>query len=412
MPRRPSTITVGILGGGQLARMLALAGHPLGIRCRVLDPSPDAPAAGVCEHVIGDFTDTAVLDRFARGLDVVTYEFENVPAGCVSRLGSILGQDARVFPSPAALAVGQDRLLEKNLFRTLGIPVTEFAGVDSIDDLRQAVRDIGTPAILKTRRLGYDGKGQARLASGASDEEIERAWTGLSPPGDRPASLILERLVAFEAEASMLAVRSRRGDTRMYPLVRNDHQSGILRRSRAPWMAFAADLPHVTDPAELEHLAQDAATRILDHFGYVGVLAVEFFVSGGRVIASEIAPRVHNSGHWTIEGSVTSQFENHLRAVCDLPLGETAMRSPSCVAAMHNLVGGWPDPRDHGGVLGIPGCHLHLYGKSPRPGRKVGHATIVGTAAEVGRHLPRLEALAEATWLGASPASPPAPRPG
>lgn len=407
MPTRPSAITVGILGGGQLARMLALAGHPLGIRSRVLDPSPDAPASAVAHHIVGEYTDPQDLERFARGLDAVTFEFENVPAASVERLDSILGGRALIFPPHASLAVGQDRLLEKQLFRSLGVPVTAFAEVGSIDDLRRSIAAIGTPAILKTRRLGYDGKGQVPLPRGATDADITRAWHLLANPGDRPAALILERVVEFQAEASMLAVRSRDGDVRMYPLVRNDHDRGILRRSRAPFSAFSSDLPPGIDTEDLERRAREATLKILDAFRYVGVLGVEFFVSGNEIIASEIAPRVHNSGHWTIEGSITSQFENHLRAVCGLPLGETAMRFPGGVAAMHNLVGRWPDPTDPAGVLAIPGCHLHLYGKSARPGRKVGHATVVGTADEVTHAMPKLESIAASAWQGGETPPPP-----
>ncbi len=404
---------LGILGGGQLARMLALAAHPLGLRCRVLDPSPQSPAGAVAEHVCADYTDAAALDRFAQDLSAITYEFENVPLACIQHLQARVNPSAPIFPPPQALQTGQDRLLEKQLFRSLGIPVAGFADIGSLDDLRRAAKELGLPAVLKTRRMGYDGKGQIVLrpaSSGETTDPLSLAWHSLNlhlarNPSAAPTPLILEAFVPFQAEASILAVRSRAGEIRTYPLVRNEHASGILRRSRAPFAAFADDLAGpaagprpAVDPGTLEAQAIRAATRILEALDYVGLLAVEFFVKDGTLIANEIAPRVHNSGHWTIEGSVCSQFENHVRAVCGLPLGDCSMRYPGASASMCNLVGGWPDPADPAGILSIPGVGLHLYGKEPRPGRKVGHATLVGAGGDFAARAARLEALAAASW--------------
>ncbi len=408
---------IGILGGGQLARMLALAGHPLGLRSRILDPAPDSPAAAVADHICADYTDKAALNQFADGLDVITYEFENIPADCIHHLAARVHTPIPIYPPPLALTTGQDRLSEKSLFRSLNIPVAPFADIATLDSLHAAVQTIGLPAILKTRRLGYDGKGQVVLrepsahaqdssSSPAPPLELAAAFQSLNPTGRTP--LILEGFIPFIAEASMLAVRSRWGDIRTYPLIRNEHKSGILRRSRAPFGPFDphAPLPPDLDLADLENQAITATTRILEALNYTGVLAVEYFILPTpshsphpyTLIASEIAPRVHNSGHWTIEGSTTSQFENHLRAVCGLPLGDTAMRFPGAAASMSNLVGGWPDPQDPHGVLAIPAAHIHLYGKSPRPGRKVGHATVIGPAPDLDSSAAPVQALADASW--------------
>ena len=316
-------MTVGVIGGGQLGRMLALAGIPLGLSFRFLDPSADAPAAEVGELLVGEYDDPELLDRLADGAAAVTYEFENVPVAAATRAGAI--------PAPAALEASQDRLVEKQLFRRLGIPTPKLD--DEVDEF---------PAILKTRRLGYDGKGQ----------RLVEAWEGPD------AGHVLEERVPFDRELSLLAVRGADGDTRFYPLVENVHEGGILRTSRAP----ALDAPQAE--------AEEYATRLLDELGYVGVLALELFDVGGRLLANEFAPRVHNTGHWTIEGAATSQFENHLRAVLGLPLGPTESRA----AAMFNLIGSVPPAVD---VLAVPGAHLHLYGKEPRSGRKLGHVTLV-----------------------------------
>jgi 5-(carboxyamino)imidazole ribonucleotide synthase len=403
MPAQPF---IGILGGGQLARMLALSGIPMGLRFRVLDPSPNVPAADVAEHIQGDYTDPAALARFADGLSVITYEFENVPSTCLSHLAS-LAKSTPIYPPPAALSTGQDRLAEKTLFRTLGIPVANFADITSLDDLvhHTGQGQIGLPSILKTRTLGYDGKGQAVLSgptpsrgtgappvSTSSTSDLASIYHSLNPSGTTP--LILEEFIPFQAEGSILAVRSIAGEVRTYPLIRNIHSTGILRRSTAPFAAFSADLPF--NPQDLQQQAVSAATKLLNHLGYVGLLTVEFFIKDGVLIANEIAPRVHNSGHWTIEGSISSQFENHIRAVAGLPLGDTAMITPATCAHLANLVGDLPDPSDAKGFLSIPGCHLHLYGKSPRPARKIGHATVLGTPTD-----PRAEqmhAIALTLW--------------
>jgi 5-(carboxyamino)imidazole ribonucleotide synthase len=343
-------VIVGVLGGGQLGRMLALAGYPLGLRFRLLDPSPDSPAGHVAELQVGAYDDPDALIRFADGVDVATYEFENVPGEATRILESRLP----VFPPSVALATAQDRLAEKRLFERLQVPLPRYAPVGSQAELEKVVGRIGLPAILKTRRLGYDGKGQVVLRG---PDEVATAWEAL---GAVPC--VLEQRIALRRELSILAVRGRDGATACYPLVQNTHRDGILRVSLAP-----AD-----DVAELQPLADGYARRILDALEYVGLLALELFVDDqdGRLLANEIAPRVHNSGHWTIEGAETSQFENHLRAVLGLPLGSTAARGWS---AMVNLIGTVPPSAE---MLAIPGAHLHLYGKAPRPGRKLGHVTV------------------------------------
>lgn len=341
---------VGVLGGGQLGRMLALAGYPLGLRFRCLDPADDAPAGHLAEHVAGGYDDPATLDRFAAGLDVVTYEFENVPVAAAAHLA----QRVPVYPPPAALSTAQDRLEEKRCFQWLEIPTPAFSPVENRRDLIAAMRVIKLPGVLKTRRLGYDGKGQVLLRTPA---DVETAWQALA---GQP--LLYEAFVPFNRELSILAVRGRDGATACYPLVENHHRDGILRLSLAPAPAC---------PPSLQALAEEYARRVLDRLDYVGVLAIELFQVGDRLLANEMAPRVHNSGHWTIEGAVTSQFENHLRAVCGLPLGDTAPRG---YAAMVNLIGALPDRAT---VLAIPGAHFHDYGKAPRAGRKLGHITLV-----------------------------------
>jgi len=340
---------IGVLGAGQLGRMLALAGYPLGLEFRFLDPAPDSPSRHLGEFVNARYDDEAALARFVDGVDLVTFEFENVPAHVLA----FLEDHVPTAPGREALATGQDRLAEKTLFRELGIETPPFATVDSRADLEEAVARIGLPAVLKTRRLGYDGKGQFVLRSAA---DLDEAWKTL---GGVP--LILEGFVAFDRELSIIAVRGRNGETAFYPLTENHHEGGILRLSLAP-------APRL-DPA-LQATAEEYARRVLDRLGYVGVLAIELFQRGGDLLANELAPRVHNSGHWTIEGAETSQFENHLRAICGLPLGQTTPRGYS---AMLNLIGTTPNPAK---VLAVPNAHLHLYGKAPRPGRKLGHVTV------------------------------------
>jgi len=342
-------VTIGILGGGQLGYMLALAGYPLDFHFRFLDPSPQAPVGRIAHRVTGEYTDFEALDKFAHGLAFVTYEFENVPVEAVRHLA----QKLPVYPPPQALEAAQDRLNEKNLFQKLNIPTTEFAAVDPAGGLDLAVRTLGLPAVLKTRRLGYDGKGQWVLRTPEDVDNLRPQF----PAGP----LILEKFVSFARELSILAVRGRSGETVFYPLVENHHRGGIHRLSLAPAPCLTGGLQR-----EAEYIAQ----RLLEALNYVGVLAVELFECGGHLMANEIAPRVHNSGHWSIEGAVTSQFENHLRAVAGLPLGETRALGHS---AMLNLIGEVPEPAE---LLAVPDTHLHLYGKALRPGRKVGHVTL------------------------------------
>ncbi|MDB5310435.1 MAG: purK [Gemmataceae bacterium] len=346
---------VGILGGGQLGRMIALAGYPLGIRCTVLDPTAESSAAQVCDHIRGEFDDFQALYQLAQKSDVVTYEFENVPV----ESARWLAERVPIFPPPRALEVSQDRLVEKTFFQTLGIPTPPFAAVTERHEFDNALAEIGLPAVLKTRRFGYDGKGQVVIRTRAA---AERAWEKL---GGRP--LILEGFVPFDRELSVLAVRGRDGEIATYPLVENEHRDGILHRSLAP----AGDTAE-----ELTERAAEYASRILTELDYVGVLAVEWFQDGPRLLANEMAPRVHNSGHWTIEGAHTSQFENHLRAVCGLPLGRC---DPVGWSAMFNFIGNVSPAAD---VLKFTEAHLHTYGKSPRPARKVGHVTLRAETAE------------------------------
>ena len=331
---------VGVIGAGQLGRMLALAGIPLGLSFRFLDPVATSPAAEVGELLVGSFDDPALLDRLARGTQVVTYEFENVPVESARRVDAV--------PAAAALEAAQDRLVEKQLFRRLGIPTARID--DEVDTF---------PALLKTRRLGYDGKGQ-RLVE--------------TRPGAAPGH-VLEELVPFDRELSLLAVRGRAGETRFYPLVENVHADGILATSRVP--AEAAP----------QELAEAYALRLLEELDYVGVLALELFETRDGLLANELAPRVHNTGHWTIEGAETSQFENHLRAILGLPLGSTSLRGE---AVMVNLIGTLP-PTER--VLELPGAHLHLYAKEPRPGRKLGHVTLLDPAPESLRALEEIARL-------------------
>ncbi len=329
--------------------MLALAGYPLGLHFRFLDPSPEAPVGRIAHRVTAEFTDVQALQKFSQGLEVVTYEFENVPV----EAAKLLAERAPVYPPVRALEEAQDRLREKTLFRKLGIPTTEFAAFEAHTDFDRAVKQIGLPAVLKTRRMGYDGKGQWLLRSAEDQEKARRELP------DVP--LILEKFVAFTREVSILGVRSRSGEVAFYPVVENHHRGGILRLSVAP-------APKLT--SDLQKSAEEAARKVLEELGYVGVLCIEFFEVAEKLLANEFAPRVHNSGHWTIEGAVTSQFENHLRAILGMPLGATSAIGYN---AMINLIGEIPE---EAGVLAVPNTHLHLYGKAPRPGRKLGHVTV------------------------------------
>ena len=348
-------MTIGILGGGQLGYMLALAGYPLGLHFRFLDPSPEAPVGRIAQRVTADYTDHAALEKFSNGLELVTYEFENVPV----EAAKILAERVPVYPPPAALEAAQDRIAEKTLFRNLGISTTDFVPITKPAEFEGAVRELGLPAVLKTSRMGYDGKGQWNLRT---IEEVAKAKAELPN-----VALILERFVPFRRELSVLALRSRNGETAFYPLVENHHRSGILRLSLAP-------APGLEPP--VQRAAEDIARRVLESLKYVGVLAIEFFEHEGRLLANEMAPRVHNSGHWTIEGAITSQFENHLRAVLGLPLGATGAAGH---CAMLNLIGDLPEASE---VLAVPDVHLHLYGKAQRPGRKLGHVTLRAASPE------------------------------
>jgi 5-(carboxyamino)imidazole ribonucleotide synthase len=357
---------VAVLGGGQLGRMLGLAGVPLGLGFRFLDPTTAAPAQTLGALVVGALDDEQSLLATVESATVVTYEWEGVPAGAARMLEA---RGHTVHPSTDALEVSQDRLAEKTTFRELSIPVPEFGAVDDLEGLRKQVAEIGLPAVLKTRRGGYDGKGQVVLRD-ASD--VDAGFATLRDGGP----LILEALVPFDRELSVLAVRDAAGEVRCWPLVQNHHVDGILRTSHAP----APDL----DPA-LQEAAEGYARALLERYGYVGVLALELFQVGDTLLANEMAPRVHNSGHWTIEGAVTSQFENHLRAILGWPLGATDARG---VSVMVNLIGDVPAPEV---VLAVEGAHLHRYAKAPRAGRKVGHITITAeTATELDARLTTL----------------------
>jgi 5-(carboxyamino)imidazole ribonucleotide synthase len=335
-------VIVGVVGAGQLGLMLGLAGEPLGIRCRFLDPAADAPAGRIGDLLVGAYDEPELLAALADGVDAVTYEFENFPADAAP---------PGVLPPPRALAVSQDRLAEKELCRELGIDTAPFAAVADERGLADALEQVGTPALLKTRRLGYDGKGQARLRDRG---EASQAWAAV---GGVP--LLLEGHVPFERELSILAVRGHDRETRFYPLVENVHRAGILRVSHAP----AAP--------ERQADGEAIAAALLDALDYVGVLAVELFETPDGLLVNELAPRVHNSGHWTIEGAATSQFENHLRAILGLPLGDTSAVGES---TMVNLIGATPPVAR---LLALRGAHVHLYGKEPRAGRKLGHVTLV-----------------------------------
>ena len=348
--------TIGILGGGQLGRMLALAAARLGFKCHVLCPDPLSCAFDVVRRVTeADFTDKAALDRFADDVDLITFEFENVPA----ETAAFLAARKPVLPDPQVLATTQDRLTEKTWLVKLGIPTAAFAAVNRPGDLSRALAEIGAPAILKTRRFGYDGKGQAAIREG---DNPAAAWREI---GAQPA--ILEAFVAFEREISVVVARGQDGRTVCFDVAENEHRDHILKVSRVP----AAIAPALAE--EARRIAQ----RIAEAFSYIGVLAVEMFVvkdgAGAAVLVNEIAPRVHNSGHWTIDACSVSQFEQHIRAVTGLPLAVPVRHGR---AEMINLIGAEVD--DYRKWLDVPGAAVHLYGKpAVRPGRKMGHVTRV-----------------------------------
>ena len=357
------TMIVGVLGGGQLGRMMALAGLPLGLRLRFLDPDPGCPAAEAGELIVGRYDEPAALERFVRGVGVATYEFENVPAAAARWLT----EHVAVFPPQNALAVAQDRVLEKRCFRSLGIGTAEFEEVDTLGGLEAAVDKLGTPCVLKTRRFGYDGKGQAVIRT---PSDVRGAWDAVVGTRTGDADLELEAMVEFDRELSIIGVRGRDGRMAFYPAIENSHSGGILSFSVAP-------APGLGEARQQE--LERACGRVMEHLDYVGVLTIEFFeLAGGGLLANEMAPRVHNSGHWSIEGAECSQFENHLRAVCGLPLGSTRMAGsetdgPGGVSMMFNIVGRAPASRE---ILAIPGARLHMYGKAERAGRKLGHVTL------------------------------------
>jgi 5-(carboxyamino)imidazole ribonucleotide synthase len=365
-------MTIGIVGAGQLGRMMALAGYPLGLDFLFLDKETATPGGQVAPLLAGALDDRELLGELSRRCEVMTFDWENVPVASLENLPGA----ARVSPPLRALAAAQDRLTEKRTFELLGIATTRYAAVDSRASLELAVKSIGLPGVLKTRRLGYDGKGQFVIRSTA---DVDRAWQSL---GASP--LLYENLVPFDAEVSIIAVRGLDGSVVFYPLNLNVHREGILRLTRAPHGSAA-----------LTRQAQRAARRLLEHFKYVGVLTIEFFVTRGRLIANEMAPRVHNSGHWTIEGAETSQFENHLRAIAGLPLGSPRARGYS---AMINLVGEMPTREP---LLREAGLHWHDYGKTARPGRKLGHLTICDQTAKSRdrRAMKVLSRVDRETWL-------------
>lgn len=347
---------IGILGGGQLGLMLGQAGIPLGMSFRIFEPACDAPAATIGEHIGAEYNDLSALKTFAEGLNVVTYEFENVPIVAVEFLEKI----CPVYPPPDALHIAQDRLREKKLFQDLQIPTPDFVAASNILEVETAIESLGLPVVIKTTRLGYDGKGQAVIRDYDDLQKIDPAFFAVP--------LIVEQFIPFKRELSIITVRTKSGDQEFYPLVENVHRSGILRQSTAPASQITP---------ELTEQAHDIANKIATKLNYVGVLCIELFEKNGILIANEIAPRVHNSGHWTIEGAETSQFENHIRAISGLPLGDCSSRGHS---VMINIIGKQPQSSE---VHRLPHTHLHLYGKSERPNRKIGHITICHDEAKL-----------------------------
>lgn len=350
--------TIGILGGGQLGRMLAMAAARLGLRCQVFSPDPDSPAFDVVMHATcAEYADVEALDLFANDVDVITYEFENVPAAAAM----ILAARRPVLPDRKILETTQDRLAEKDFVKRLGIGTADYADISSATALRAAIKRIGLPAVIKTRRFGYDGKGQAIIRAG---DDPDKVWADLGTK-----SAILEAFIPFEREVSVIAARSADGHVECFDVTENEHRDHILKFSRAP--AGISDA--------LAAQARGIAETIANALNYVGVLAVEMFVvqgeGGPTVLVNEIAPRVHNSGHWTLDGASISQFEQHIRAIAGWPLGKPVRHGP---VTMTNLIG--DDIHSYEQWLTVPGATVHLYGKGPpRPGRKMGHVTQVGT---------------------------------
>ena len=348
--------TIGILGGGQLGRMLALAAARLGLRCQVFSPDPDSPAFDVVLNATcAEYADVEALELFANDVDVVTYEFENVP----SAAAMVLAARRPVLPSRSALETTQDRLTEKDFVTSLGIRTANYADVSSPSTLREAILRIGLPAVLKTRRFGYDGKGQVKIRQG---DDLEKLWAELGTK-----SAILEAFVPFEREISVIAARGADGQVECFDVTENEHRDHILKVSQAP----------ARIPDTLADEARHIASRIATALDYVGVLAVEMFVvpgpSGPSVLVNEIAPRVHNSGHWTLDGASISQFEQHIRAIAGWPLGKPLRHGQ---VTMTNLIG--DEINSYEQWLTVPGATVHLYSKgAARPGRKMGHVTQV-----------------------------------
>ncbi|KAA3649373.1 MAG: 5-(carboxyamino)imidazole ribonucleotide synthase [Proteobacteria bacterium] len=343
--------TIGILGGGQLARMMALAGYPLGFKFVFFDPSANACAGQVGRLITADYDNELALEEFCQQVDLVTLDFENVPVATVRQIA----KKKPVFPSAEVLAIAQDRLLEKQFCHSIAVPTADFEPINGLSELKFAARKYDFSAILKTRRMGYDGKGQYLIRS---EQDINQI-----PADVFDNDLILEKLVPFEREVSVIVVRTQSGDIKTWPLCENKHKDGILTTTMVP-----------AKPHDLDEKAFEYAVKMAESLQYVGVMVVEFFQTTDRVLVNEFAPRVHNSGHWTIEGAHTSQFENHLRAGLDLPLGDTGMNG---MAAMLNWIGAFPEKLHH---LTDVGLYWHIYGKQARPGRKIGHATL--TAAD------------------------------
>jgi 5-(carboxyamino)imidazole ribonucleotide synthase len=343
---------VGILGNGQLARMLALAGKPLGLDFTFYDPNPEGCANVLGEYVQAEFTDSVRLQAFLDRVDVVTLENENIPEQALNRVPR-----DKLFPPAIAVLKSQDRLLEKQFLQRLDIPLASYYPIDEEADLLEALQRQGGPLIIKTRRLGYDGRGQAKIHS---FEEVRPAWREL-----QQYPLIAEEKLSFEREISLISVRAQSGEIRCYPLTENTHHNGILHTSV------------LRQGDALQGLAEAYGRRVLESLDYVGVLGFEFFQVGDRLLANEIAPRVHNTGHWTIDGADISQFENHLRAVLGWPLGSTLAHSP-CI--MYNVIGSFPDKTE---LAAIPGAHIHDYQKAPMPLRKIGHVTLCSQDSQV-----------------------------
>lgn len=340
--------TIGIFGGGQLGRMMAQSALPLNIQCTFFEQQKDCPSSALGK-VYSPQDDNALQD-FINSADVFSLEFENTPVQDVD----VLTQQKTLYPPRQALATAQNRLAEKALFDELNIPVAPYRAIYSLDDLQSAVQQLGLPIVLKTATGGYDGKGQFVIRT---EQDIAQAWQELSPAG----ALIAEGFIKFNREVSIIAVRGQNGEVKTWDLAENHHHHGILSHSIVP----APKSEH------LQPVAQDYISRLLNHLNYVGVLTLELFVTDDGLLANEIAPRVHNSGHWTIEGAICSQFENHIRAVAGLPLGSTETVRPN---VMVNIIGQHPNSAD---VLALNGAHLHLYNKSERQGRKLGHITLM-----------------------------------